>query len=272
MAKKLTNLYKGTTCADCGAEIPVGDPILWYGRGRVYGIGCHTKVENRNGNGKTKPKPKPKAKPKPQRTPKDEALKWFDGLDLVGLENQADPLAGKFYGYRVSVYKYDDHLNLYRKSPQARMPTRLMNGDREALREALVKWCEKMEAKALARREKANARKQRNHAVADKVQVGTIFYTSWGYNQTNVDFYEVVEKPSKMKVVVRRIAAVEEEGSHERVLAEPGKFLDPERWPPKTCLIQAGWKDQPTIKVDRDDHGTIWDGTSKYRTHWSQGH
>ena len=44
MAKTITLKFPGV-CADdlCGATLQVGDKGRWYGRGRVYGIGCHDK-------------------------------------------------------------------------------------------------------------------------------------------------------------------------------------------------------------------------------------
>lgn len=44
-------------------------------------------------------------------------------------------------------------------------------------------------------------------------EVGTIFYTSWGYEQTNVDFYEVIHSTAKM-VTVRELekATAEDNG------------------------------------------------------------
>ncbi len=30
------------TCADCGASLPAGSRARWYGRGRVYGVDCHS--------------------------------------------------------------------------------------------------------------------------------------------------------------------------------------------------------------------------------------
>jgi hypothetical protein len=30
-------------CADCGAFLPAGTKVKWYGRGRVYGLECHEK-------------------------------------------------------------------------------------------------------------------------------------------------------------------------------------------------------------------------------------
>lgn len=40
--------------------------------------------------------------------------------------------------------------------------------------------------------------------------VGTIFYTSWGYEQTNVDFYEVTHSTAKM-VTVQELEKVQAE-------------------------------------------------------------
>lgn len=44
--KILVNRFDDAKCNDksCGAMIPVGAKIKWYGRGKVYGIGCHDKV------------------------------------------------------------------------------------------------------------------------------------------------------------------------------------------------------------------------------------
>jgi hypothetical protein len=47
--------------------------------------------------------------------------------------------------------------------------------------------------------------KIRNAEEAAKVQVGDIFHSGWGFEQTNVDFYQVVEKPSKSTVVLKKI-------------------------------------------------------------------
>lgn len=37
------------------------------------------------------------------------------------------------------------------------------------------------------------------------VHVGDLFYDSWGYDQTNVDFYQVVALKGKMTAVIREI-------------------------------------------------------------------
>ena len=51
MAKTIVLKYQGK-CADCGAILPIGSKARWYGRGRVYGIGCHEKAEYTTSNGR----------------------------------------------------------------------------------------------------------------------------------------------------------------------------------------------------------------------------
>ena len=39
------------------------------------------------------------------------------------------------------------------------------------------------------------------------VKVGDVFYESWGYEQTNIDFWEVVKLRGKTQVVLRAISS-----------------------------------------------------------------
>lgn len=39
----------------------------------------------------------------------------------------------------------------------------------------------------------------------DKCQPGDIYMTYWGYEQTNVDFFQVISKPTSASVIVRQI-------------------------------------------------------------------
>lgn len=36
---------------------------------------------------------------------------------------------------------------------------------------------------------------------------GTILFTSWGYDQTNIDFYEIIERRGKSTIVLRKLNA-----------------------------------------------------------------
>jgi hypothetical protein len=61
--------------------------------------------------------------------------------------------------------------------------------------------------------------------------IGDIFYSSWGYDQTNVSFYQVVEKRGKTTAILREVAQEMAEavsGMSGRVVAVKDKFLNNE--------------------------------------------
>ena len=56
----------------------------------------------------------------------------------------------------------------------------------------------------LANVEYQNRREAEETQNAEGVHLGDIFYSSWGYDQTNIDFYQVVELKGKHTLVLRR--------------------------------------------------------------------
>lgn len=47
--------------------------------------------------------------------------------------------------------------------------------------------------------------KQKKEKVANEVKVGDVFCYSWGWEQTNIDFFQVLEKTSRYGMIVRAI-------------------------------------------------------------------
>lgn len=98
------------------------------------------------------------------------------------------------------------------------------------------------------------------------VKVDDVFYSSWGYDQTNVDWYQVV-KVTPASVYVKKISsALSDDGRH--VVPVLGRFLNDKK--PALHRVQS-----------YTDHGGIehvflhwtsfaslypWDGTPKYDT------
>ena len=68
-----------------------------------------------------------------------------------------------------------------------------------------VKMCERIEASEMERAENIAKAKAERDAKLANLKEGDIFYTSWGYEQTNIDFYKVV-KISGQRITVRRLA------------------------------------------------------------------
>jgi len=58
---------------------------------------------------------------------------------------------------------------------------------------------------------KAEAKAKRLSAgqeMASNAKVGDIYYSSWGYDQTNIDFYKIVEKKGKMSFMLQKIGYI----------------------------------------------------------------
>lgn len=78
-------------------------------------------------------------------------------------------------------------------------------------------------------REKELARKQRTQGDLTLADPGTVFVNSWGYDQTQVDFYQVIERKG-LTVLLRPIAAISVSQSgpqSDRVTPALGVFVDP---------------------------------------------
>lgn len=71
---------------------------------------------------------------------------------------------------------------------------------------------------------------------AEGVHVGDIFYDIWGYDQTNVDFYQVVSLRAAHTAVIRRIGGrvVEESGMSGKIVPDRDNFLDDETFTVRT--------------------------------------
>lgn len=82
-----------------------------------------------------------------------------------------------------------------------------------------------------ARHDAKLARSAEKATFRHTLKVGDIAHTSWGYDQTNVDFYEVTRIVSDKSVAVRPIKCTQEthgSGMCGMVTALPGQFCGPE--------------------------------------------
>lgn len=114
--------------------------------------------------------------------------------------------------------------------------------------------------------------KQRAAEYMEQVEVGDIFYSMWGYDQTNVDFYQVVKKTAKM-ITLRPIEAESTETGpwqYEKV-PKPGVFrtgydLVPEQG--KRFKMQ-GYSDRPMVSLTSFADAYLWDGKPLSATSWA---
>ena len=98
--------------------------------------------------------------------------------------------------------------------------------------------------------------------------VGDILYSSWGYDQTNIDFYEVTEAGEKA-IVIRKVKSVvvKRSGSSDYVMADPGSFIGP----PMKKIPQKG-SDGPYVKIESYAYAYEWEGNPLAQTASGYGH
>jgi hypothetical protein len=110
---------------------------------------------------------------------------------------------------------------------------------------------------------KQKERKEYQHGL----ELGTMLYRSGGYDQTNVDFYQVtkiVGKQIEIRKVEKKI--VREEKTSVYVVPVPNKFIGaPSRKTPQSGGSGA------YVKMDHG-YAYLWDGKPKYETAGGYGH
>jgi uracil-DNA glycosylase len=92
---------------------------------------------------------------------------------------------------------------------------------------------------------------------------GDIMVCSWGYDQTNIDFYQIVEVRGK-NVVIREIASkiVGHEGApQEEVMPVPNHFVGE-----PMVKRPGGSSGRPSVKVHSFASAHLWDGKPEHQT------
>jgi len=118
-----------------------------------------------------------------------------------------------------------------------------------------------------ARRSHTNYIAQRRcevKAFVHNVKPGDMFKTCWGYDQTNVEFFEVIEVKGKY-AVLREVAQVSESNGsgQDRCVPQSGAYLAPrfdgdKQGLPIRRLIQQGYKNEAHIKIDDVRGASPW--------------
>lgn len=107
----------------------------------------------------------------------------------------------------------------------------------EERRQAYIDGFVKARRSVLDRKAAAAAERR---AFRHTLKVGDVLQATWGYDQTNIDYYQVTGLKGKKQVLVRRIHAVSEETGNMtgRCAPDVGNFI--ERYPEKAYLVQEG--------------------------------
>ncbi len=107
------------------------------------------------------------------------------------------------------------------------------------------------------------ARRASRKAFVHSVQVGDIFVTCWGYDQTNREAFEVIAVRGKHATLREIAMASETSGQADRIVPQSGAFLSPryegdDQGVPIRRLIQEGYQGQAHIRIDECRSGSPW--------------
>jgi hypothetical protein len=114
-------------------------------------------------------------------------------------------------------------------------------------------------------------RKAAKKAFKNPAKVGDVLCASWGYDQTNIDFYQVTAVKGKM-VEVKEVAGAHVEGSGEgmfmadQVTAKPNTFIeDSETY---RRIVKQGYSGGYYINVDECRMASLTNPTEKHYRSW----
>tara|TARA_R100000789_G_C3008975_1_gene150804 strand:- start:365 stop:958 length:594 start_codon:yes stop_codon:yes gene_type:complete len=117
------------------------------------------------------------------------------------------------------------------------------------------------------KQERQLEKKNFNHTL----KVGDILYTSWGYDQTNIDYYQVTGIVGTKMVKIRQIChkAESSEMTYDNVVPVKDSFIDSNhRGEEMTKRVQVG----NGIRMSSFEYATLWDGKPQYETNSLFGH
>lgn len=163
-------------------------------------------------------------------------------------------------------YEYNGKFIAIAFAGRAQKPLWHYNFPTEARREAFInKTIDERKAVVQVKTDRQQARREWHHSLKE----GDILYTSWGYDQTNVDFYQVTRVIDKA-IVIREIASkvVSGDGFSESVVAVPNHFVgDPDK------KIPTGTGNDPgRVRITSYSSAGLWDGKPKYQSGPYGGH
>lgn len=178
-------------------------------------------------------------------------VEYADGAIVVGLYEYVDgaPCAIAYKGKA--------------KKPFAHY--RYRNAERRAL--AVEEWVKSYEAELARKEARKIEKKEATKAAAEAVKIGDVFSASWGYDQTNVDYYEVVGKRGSM-VDLREIGLISVEGGGcdmcDYVVPAKGHYISDEIITKR--IMCAGKGCSPYVKFSGFNDASLDDCKPQYRS------
>lgn len=165
-------------------------------------------------------------------------------------------------GTDLSIWRWTENGKLYAIAFQARS-TKPLWYHRFSTPERMAQHISSSIEARRASLERKEAVVARRKVYVSPARAGDVYYTSGGYDQTNVSFFQVVKvsgKTAEVRPVASRVDHAERGADY--VVAVPGKFVGPSK---RVVLTEGGFKVGYR-------YASAWDGRPKYETASGWGH
>lgn len=131
--------------------------------------------------------------------------------------------------------------------------------------EQRTNWINLFKGRVQRRLNDAAERKAAKAAFVNPAKVGDILSSSWGYEQTNIDFYQVIEVKHK-SIVIREIAQQKEQGQYD-MTGTCTPIKDHFKSEPMLKKVSAHYSGEGyVVSVNSFAIATPWDGKPE---HWT---
>jgi len=136
---------------------------------------------------------------------------------------------------------------------------------KEARDDYVIKYFTDQENLALSKKKWAEDKKAQAEENQANYQVGDILVSSWGYDQTNIDYYQVIERTAKMATIQKICKEFLDSGypSEDKVIPLKDSFVGK---PKKKKIGTYG------ITISSFETASLWDGKPDYETAAGWGH
>ncbi|MGO1400976.1 MAG: hypothetical protein ACTHUY_01100 [Flaviflexus sp.] len=95
---------------------------------------------------------------------------------------------------------------------------------------------------------------------------GTIFASSWGYDQTNVDFYRVIKASAKTVTLAKIGQGVQSVDSWASECVIPVK----DQFEGEAFRRKINYSfGEPTVAINSYEYARLWDGKPAFQSHWA---
>lgn len=210
-------------------------------------------------------------KPIPQLPP-------LDGMGPLGLKPPEKPEAGKVYSLTaIAEGKSLSEAEVTIANPQPSDAEKYASLHRAAEPQPpAFKTVTPFKATAFEpSSKKATPAKPKPNGVTHPLEVGDILDSSWGYDQTNVDFYEVIALNGKTFVTVEKVPTVDsgdESGGPSTDWVIPGEKDGGLTFKRKVQVYGEGAKGDAHISIESYSSASLWSGKPRSQTAWGWGH